>query len=117
MECEKMRAGRSMMDELCYAAEGLSGTASASALRKLGSIMELAPSGRLFGAISTLSDMSARAAQALEDGSRAMDNAKDGDAAARITEALVHMDELAVEGTTRKARRRAAPPKVHHART
>jgi hypothetical protein len=71
-----MKLGRSTINELCYAAEGLSGTAAASSLRKLGSIMELAPSGRLFGAISTLSDMSAKAAQALEDGSRALDRAR-----------------------------------------
>ena len=64
-----MKVGRSTIDELCHAAEGLSGTAAASSLRKLGSIMELAPSGRLFGAISTLSDMSAKAARAREDGS------------------------------------------------
>ena len=42
-----------MLGELCFAAEGLSGTAASASLRKLGSIMEDAPSGRLFGAIST----------------------------------------------------------------
>ena len=61
-----MKAGRGMLSELCFAAEGLSGTAASSSLRKLGSIMESAPAGRLFGAISTLSDMSAKAARALE---------------------------------------------------
>ena len=48
-----MKAGRGMLGELCFAAEGLSGTAASASLRKLGSIMEAAPSGRLFGAIST----------------------------------------------------------------
>ena len=47
-----MKAGRGMLGELCFAAEGLSGTAAASSLRKLGSIMDTAPSGRLFGAIT-----------------------------------------------------------------
>jgi hypothetical protein len=103
-----MKVGRSTINELCYAAEGLSGTAASSSLRKLGSIMERAPSGRLFGAISTLSDMSARAALALEEGSLALDGSSDEEAAARIAEALVHMDRLAVEGTARKPRRRAA---------
>jgi hypothetical protein len=70
--------------------------------------MEQAPSGRLFGAISTLSDLSARAAHALEAGTKALESAKEGEAAARISEALVHMDALAVEGSRRKPRRRAA---------
>jgi hypothetical protein len=103
-----MKVGRSTISELCYAAEGMSGTAAASSLRKLGSLMELAPSGRLFGAISTLSDMSAKAARALEDGSRALDRSRDEEAAARIAEALAQMDGLAVEGTGMKVKRRAA---------
>jgi hypothetical protein len=103
-----MKVGRSTINELCYAAEGLSGTAAASSLRKLGSLMELAPSGRLFGAISTLSDMSAKAARALEDGSRALDRCRDDGAAARIAEALAQMDGLAVEGMGSKVKRRAA---------
>ena len=68
-----MKVGRGTISELVYAAEGLSGTAAAASLRKLGSIMERAPSGRLFSAISTLSDMSAKAAQALEDGARGLE--------------------------------------------
>ena len=89
-----MKAGRGMLGELCFAAEGLSGTAASSSLRKLGSIMESAPSGRLFGAITTLSDMSAKATRALEEGAENMgrDNEK---AAARLGEALLHMDGLA----------------------
>lgn len=89
-----MKAGRGMLGELCFAAEGLSGTAAASSLRKLGSIMESAPSGRLFGAISTLSDMSAKAARALEDGASDIGR-NDENAANRISEALLHMDGLA----------------------
>jgi len=89
-----MKAGRGMLGELCFAAEGLSGTAAASSLRKLGSIMETAPSGRLFGAISTLSDMSAKAARALEEGAQDIGR-NDETAAARLGEALLHMDGLA----------------------
>ena len=103
-----MRAGRNGMDELCFAAEGLSGTAAATSLRKLGSIMERAPSGRLFGAIATLSDLSARAALALEDGSRAMDRSAAREAADRLGKALNHMDDLAVEGSSETTQRRAA---------
>ena len=89
-----MKAGRGMLGELCFAAEGLSGTAASASLRKLGSIMESAPSGRLFGAISTLSDMSAKAARALEEGARDIGQ-NDENAANRISEALLHMDGLA----------------------
>jgi len=89
-----MKAGRGMIGELCFAAEGLSGTAASSSLRKLGSIIDHAPSGRLFGAISTLSDMSAKAARALEEGCKALDKNPET-AASRIGEALVHMDGLA----------------------
>lgn len=89
-----MKAGRKMLAELCFAAEGLSGTAGAASLRKLGSIMESAPAGRLFGAISTLSDMSTKAARALEEGAGEMGR-NDDSAAARIGEALLHMDGLA----------------------
>ena len=89
-----MKAGRGMLSELCFAAEGLSGTAASSSLRKLGSIMESAPTGRLFGAISTLSDMSAKAARALEEGAGDIGR-NDDNAAARIGEALLHMDGLA----------------------
>jgi hypothetical protein len=103
-----MKVGRSTINELCYAAEGMSGTAAASSLRKLGSLMELAPSGRLFGAITTLSDMSAKAARALEDGSRALDGCREEEAAARIAEALAQMDGLAVDGAGSKLKRRAA---------
>jgi hypothetical protein len=101
-----MKVGLNAIDELCYAAEGLSGTAAASSLRKLASIMERAPTGRLFGAISTLSDMSARTAEALEEASRALEKANHGEAAARITEALAGMDALAEEAVEPRRKRR-----------
>ena len=101
-----------MIEELCFAAEGLSGTAAAASLRKLGSIMERAPSGRLFAAISTLSDMSAKAAQALESGDAALATTDEAVAAKRLGNALVHMDALAslsqAEAPPRRAKRRAA---------
>ena len=102
-----------MVGELCGAAEGLSGTAATASLRRLGSIMEQAPSGRLFAAISTLSDMSAKAAKALEHGSHALEKARDGEAIPQLTAAVSQMGAMA--GSTqisttrsRKARRSAA---------
>ncbi len=99
-----------LVSELCFAAEGLSGTAAAASLRRLGSIMEQAPSGRLFGAISTLSDMSAKAAAALEDGSMALDLKRTEEAASRISSALTQLDTLARESrpAPKAPRRRAS---------
>ena len=90
-----MKVGRGTVNELCFAAEGMSGTAAATSLRRLGSLMEAAPAGRLFGAISTLSEMSAKATKALEDGARAMDQGDDHKAAMKLARALTHMDDLA----------------------
>ena len=73
----------------------MSGTAAASSLRKLGSLMNAAPSGRLFGAIATLSDMSAKATKALEDGSLAMESGDDHRATVKLARALTHMDDMA----------------------
>jgi hypothetical protein len=98
-----------MVSELCFAAEGLSGTAAAVSLRRLDSIMEQAPSGRLFTAISTLSDMSAKAAAALEQGSRAMEHARDSEAIAKLSAAVTHLDAMASgsKPSARKPRRSA----------
>lgn len=99
-----------MVSELCFAAEGLSGSAAASSLRKLGSIMELAPSGRLFGAIATLADISAKAAVSLEDGSKALTDTREEEATVKLSIALAEMDVLATQAvrTTGKPRRRTA---------
>lgn len=91
-----MTVGRGTVNELCFAAEGMSGTAAAVSLRKLGSLMDKAPAGRLFGAISTLSEMSAKAARALEDGAFAMDRGEDQKAAVKLARALTHMDDMTV---------------------
>jgi hypothetical protein len=84
-----------LVNELCFAAEGLSGTAAASSLRRLGSLMEAAPSGRLFGAIATLSDMSAKATRSLEDGAIAMQAGDDHKASLKLARAMLHLDDLA----------------------
>lgn len=99
--------------ELCYAAEGLSGTAAASSLRRLGNLMDQAPSGRLFSAIATLTDLSAKAAKALEDGSSALAKGDDTEAARKLSSALDHMDGMATEATAEaKPRRRRAPKRA-----
>jgi len=97
-----------LLNELCFAAEGLSGTAAASSLRRLGSLMDAAPSGRFFGAIATLSDMSAKATRALEDGGLAMQAGDDHKASLQLARALVQMDDMAATATGAAAAE--APP-------
>ena len=75
--------------------------------RRLGSLMDAAPSGRLFGAIATLSDMSAKATRALEDGGLAMQAGDDHKATLQLARALVQMDDLAATATGAAAE---APP-------
>ena len=94
-----MPVRRGLVDELCFAAEGLSGTAAASSLRRLGSLMQQAPSGRLFNAIATLSDMSVKATRSLEDGDRAIVAGDDHKGAMKLARAMVHMDDMATETT------------------
>ena len=91
-----MSVTRGSVSELCFAAEGMSGTAAASSLRKLGSLASSAPPGRLFGAIATLSDMSAKAARALEESGAALREGNDPEAAIRLARAIVQMDDMAI---------------------
>lgn len=89
-----MRAGHGKVNEICFAAEGLSGTAAAASLRRLGHLMERAPSGRLFSAIATLSESSSRAGLALEAGGASLATANEQQARARLEEAMSHLTEL-----------------------
>jgi hypothetical protein len=90
-----MTVGRGTVNELCFAAEGLAATAASTSLRRLGSLVETAPAGRLFSAIATLSDLSAKAAETLEAGARAIDRGDDHAAAVRLARAISHMDDMA----------------------
>jgi len=97
-----------VVNELCFAAEGMAGTAGASSLRRLSSLAHQAPAGRLFGAISTLSDMSARATQALEQSHDAMASGDDQSAFIKLARAMIHMDDLA--GAAQPDARSDEPP-------
>lgn len=68
---------------LAFAAEGMAGTAGSAALRQVRSLADQAPTGRLFAAISTLTEMSKRAETLLEQG--------------RLAAAIGTMDALATE--------------------
>jgi len=85
-----------LVTELSCAAEGMAGTAASSALRHVRSLADMAPSGRLFGAISTLSDLSRTAERTLTAGADAMRAGNEAQAANALTQALSAMDRLAV---------------------
>jgi hypothetical protein len=97
-----MTARRGSMDAICFAAEGMAGTAAASTLRRFQSLADAAPAGRLFAAITTLTEMSAKAAKSLEDGSAALGRNDDHAATVKLSRAITQMDDLAsaASGTT-----------------
>lgn len=103
-----MKNGQVSISELCHAAEGLSGTAASGALSKIGTLMQRAPAGRHFAAIATLASISRKAAVALEAGGTRLSAGRDAWAAESLTEALSHIDELAVKSAGK--RRRLARP-------
>lgn len=86
---------RNGLGEFCFAAEGMAGTAGASALRKVRSLAEAAPSGRLFGAIATLSDLSRQSEHHLRAADAAMHSGDSHGAVRNFARALSAMDDLA----------------------
>ena len=98
-----MTGRRTSVDGICYAAEGMAGTAATAGLRRLTSLIDAAPSGRLFAAISTLTEMSAKATRSLEDGQVAMAQGDDHRATLKLARALTQMDDLATTATAGRA--------------
>lgn len=98
-----MTARRTSVDGICFAAEGMAGTAASSGLRRLHTLAEAAPAGRLFAAISTLSELSAKATRALEDGGAALARGDDHGATMKLARALTHMDDLATQASGHQA--------------
>jgi len=91
------RGGKSA--DFSSVAAALAGTASSSALRRVRSFAEAAPSGRLFDAIATLTDLSRSIESRLDDGAEAMTAGDDEAAALHFTRAIVRMDELTAAAT------------------
>ena len=63
-----MAADRRLNGGYSFGAEALAGPAAAAALRRVRSLADQAPSGRLFQAIATLSELSRQAEAALRTG-------------------------------------------------
>ena len=94
-----MTARRGSVDGICFAAEGMAGTAAATSLRRFQSLADAAPSGRLFAAITTLTELSTQSSRALEDGSKALADGDEHAATVKLARALTHMDDLATAST------------------
>ncbi len=103
-----MTARHDMMEEFSFAAEGMAGTAASGALRRVRSFADQAPSGRMFAAIATLTEMSRRIENSLEAGHDALKSGGEDTAALEFAKSIVQMDRLA--GTA--ARKPDSPAKL-----
>ncbi len=83
------------VDEFSFAAEGLAGTAASGALRRVRSFADQVPSGRMFAAIATLTEMSRRIETSLEAGQEALATGEEDTATLEFARSLVQMDRLA----------------------
>lgn len=94
-----MTARRGTTGEFSFAAEGLAATAASAALRRVTSLADAAPAGRMFAAIATLTEISRRSEAHLEAGHDALSRGEDDRAALSLARALVEMDKLAAEAS------------------
>ena len=92
-----MAAKTSSMDGNFFEAGGLAGTAGASALRKVRSLAQSAPSGRAFAAIATLTEISQRIEDRLEASEEALARGDASSAELEWARAIVLMDKMANE--------------------
>jgi hypothetical protein len=90
-----MAARAGMIEEFSFAAEGLTGTAASAALRRVRSLADSAPPGRLFNSIATLTEMSRRIETSLEAGSAALVAGDEDSASLELARAVIGMDRLA----------------------
>ena len=89
-----MTARRDTTGEFSFAAESMAGTAAAAALRRVRALADQAPSGRMFAAIATLTEMSRRAEASLMAGEAAA-AARNTDASTRsFAKAIAAMDAM-----------------------
>ena len=86
---------RSGADEFSLAAEGMAGTAASAVLRKVRSLVDAAPPGRLFPAIATLTELTRRIETNLVSASAAVTRGDDDRGTVELARAVLQMDRLA----------------------
>jgi len=90
-----MTATTGLVDEYSFAAEGMAGTASSAALRRVSSLARFSPTRNAVEAIATLTEIGGRIEAALVAGDRALADGKHGEALTRLDEAMALMDAMA----------------------
>ena len=90
-----MAARRGSTGESSMAAGGLAGSAAAAALRRVRSLAEAAPPGRLFAAIATLSEMSRRAEASFANAGEALDRGENVAAGRALERGISQLEHLA----------------------
>jgi hypothetical protein len=90
------------IDSIAYAAEGMAGTAGSTALKKVRSLVNVAPAGRAFAAIATLSELSQTAEGHLRAGKDALDRGSIPDARKEWTSAVKAMGKMASDACDRE---------------
>jgi hypothetical protein len=86
-----------MLEDVSFVAEGMTGTACATALRRVRSLAEAAPAGRAFAAIATLTELSQRVETSLEAGAEALEASDPDSASLELARAVVLMDRMTAE--------------------
>ena len=104
-----MAARKAMLDDVSFVAEGLTGTACAAVLRKVRSLAEVAPAGRAFAAIATLTEISRRVENALEAGDEALLSGDNDTAALELARSVVLMDRMAAAAKSERPANTANP--------
>src|SRR5262245_28912424 len=105
-----MTAKPGSIDSIAFAAEGMSGTAAAAALKKVRSLAKAAPHGRAFAAIATLSDLSQSAESHLRAGKDALDRGNVPLARTEWTRAVTVMERMASEAVLKEPARTIDDP-------
>ena len=81
--------------EFTAVAEGLASTAGSAALRRVRSLADMAPNGRMFAAIATLSEMSKIATSHLEAAEAALGEKRKDQASLELAHAIIGLENLA----------------------
>jgi hypothetical protein len=108
-----MAARTAILEDMSFAAEGLTGSSCATALRRVRSLAEAAPTGRAFAAIATLTELSQRIETALEASAEALDASDPDSASLELARAVVLMDRMTTEA---KADHRSTPAQPNYLR-
>ncbi len=101
---------------IVFAAEGVTGTACAAALKKVRSLASTAPSGRAFAAIATLADFSQAAENHLKAGNDALTRGDGREAQNEWARAVKVMDQMANEARGGKPSRASSAPEFQRQR-